>query len=86
MRILHVFKTYYPDSYGGIEQVIHEISAQSSPSFEHTLLTIGVCDQIQYEQQDKLRVIRLPKQGEFLSTPWAWGGLHQFKLAVAMRT
>lgn len=83
MRILHVFKTYYPDSYGGIEQVIHEISAQSSPSFEHTLLTIGVCDQIQYEQQDKLRVIRLPKQGEFLSTPWAWGGLHQFKLAVA---
>lgn len=83
MRILHVFKTYYPDSYGGVEQVIHEISAQATPLFEHTLLTIGACDQIQYKQQDKLRVIRLPKKGEFLSTPWAWGGLRQFKLAVA---
>lgn len=25
MRILHVYKTYYPDSYGGIEQVIYQL-------------------------------------------------------------
>lgn len=82
MRILHVFKTYYPDSFGGIEQVIHEISARSSPLFEHTLLTIGNCKVIQHERQEGLRVIRLPKQGELLSTPWARDGLRQFKLAV----
>ncbi|MBV8666486.1 MAG: glycosyltransferase family 4 protein [Burkholderiaceae bacterium] len=27
MRILHVFKTYYPDSVGGVEQVIRQLSA-----------------------------------------------------------
>jgi len=83
MQILHVFKTYYPDSYGGIEQVIHQISSQSSSSFEHTLLTVGICDQVQHEKYDNLHVIRLPKQGEFLSTPWSWSGLHHFKLAVS---
>lgn len=26
MRVLHVFKTYYPDSYGGVERTIHAIA------------------------------------------------------------
>ncbi|CDL19923.1 COG0438: Glycosyltransferase [Klebsiella pneumoniae IS53] len=26
MRVLHVYKTYYPDTYGGIEQVIYQLS------------------------------------------------------------
>ncbi|MEN3294300.1 MAG: hypothetical protein V7642_3553, partial [Burkholderiales bacterium] len=25
-RVLHVFKTYYPDSLGGVEQVIRQLS------------------------------------------------------------
>ncbi len=30
MRILHVFKTYYPDSFGGVEQVIRQLSAATT--------------------------------------------------------
>ncbi|CAG1022209.1 N-acetyl-alpha-D-glucosaminyl-diphospho-ditrans, octacis-undecaprenol 3-alpha-mannosyltransferase / rhamnosyltransferase [Methylococcales bacterium] len=30
MRILHFYRTYYPDSYGGIEQVIYQIASGSS--------------------------------------------------------
>ncbi|MBV8635996.1 MAG: glycosyltransferase [Burkholderiaceae bacterium] len=30
MRILHVFKTYYPDSFGGVEQVIRQLSAATA--------------------------------------------------------
>lgn len=30
MRVLHVFKTYYPDSFGGIEQVIHQIAQETA--------------------------------------------------------
>jgi hypothetical protein len=26
MKILHVYKTYYPDSYGGIEQAIRHLA------------------------------------------------------------
>ena len=26
MKILHFFKTYYPDSFGGVEQVIFQLS------------------------------------------------------------
>lgn len=32
MRVLHFFKTYFPDSHGGIEQVIHQI-ASASPKY-----------------------------------------------------
>jgi rhamnosyl/mannosyltransferase len=30
MRVLHVFKTYYPDSYGGVEQVIRQLSTAAT--------------------------------------------------------
>lgn len=29
MKVLHVFKTYYPDTYGGIEEVIYQLATQS---------------------------------------------------------
>ena len=31
MRVLHFFRTYYPDSYGGIEQVIFQLCEAMSP-------------------------------------------------------
>lgn len=31
MRVLHVFKTYYPDTQGGMEQVIHQIAQSTAP-------------------------------------------------------
>lgn len=41
MRILHFFKTYYPDSTGGIEQVIFQLCQGSGPNMEHDVLTLS---------------------------------------------
>lgn len=30
MRVLHVYKTYYPNTYGGIEQVIYQLCQGSA--------------------------------------------------------
>lgn len=30
MRVLHFYKTYYPDSFGGVEQVIFQLGRESS--------------------------------------------------------
>lgn len=30
MKVLHVFKTYYPDTYGGIEEVIYQLATHSA--------------------------------------------------------
>jgi rhamnosyl/mannosyltransferase len=41
MRVLHFFKTYYPDSLGGIEQVIRQMCASTSQlGIENEVLTL----------------------------------------------
>lgn len=41
MRILHFFKAYYPDTAGGIEQVIFQLCRGSAPEIETNVLTIS---------------------------------------------
>lgn len=42
MKIVHVFKTFYPETYGGIEEVIHKLaSASVELGHEVTVLTFG---------------------------------------------
>lgn len=41
MRILHLFKTYYPDSTGGIEQVIFQLCQGGGLGTKHEVLTLS---------------------------------------------
>lgn len=41
MRVLHVFKTYRPDSMGGIEQTIFQLCEACQPVVESTVLTLS---------------------------------------------
>lgn len=42
MRILHFYKTYYPDSYGGIEQVIYQLTeGNSNKDIESLVLSLS---------------------------------------------
>ncbi len=42
MKVLHFYKTYYPDSFGGVEQVIYQLSSGSSAfQIESTVLTLS---------------------------------------------
>jgi rhamnosyl/mannosyltransferase len=41
MKVLHVFKTYFPDTYGGIEQVIHSLASHTQTlGVENRVLTL----------------------------------------------
>lgn len=42
MKVLHVFKTYLPETYGGIERVIHSIATSTAElGIESTVLSLG---------------------------------------------
>lgn len=40
MNILHIFKTYYPETYGGIEQVIDTICSAHSKDYNFRVMTL----------------------------------------------
>lgn len=85
MRVLHVFKTYYPDSLGGIEQVIRQLCTATN--------RMGVSNQIfTLSRQAKATpllhdgattVIRAPMHLEIASTPMDWRAVSLFRAAAA---
>ena len=71
MRILHVYKTYYPDSFGGIEQVIRQLCiATGRLGVENEVLTLT-------------RELR-PDEGQPNSVPLIFEGnkVHRVKLDI----
>lgn len=71
MKVLHFFKTYYPDTFGGIEQVIFQIcEGAHSYGVESSVLTVtdgkpGVRSVAGHN------VVALKKNFELLSTPFS---------------
>ncbi|CDZ78816.1 Glycogen synthase [Legionella massiliensis] len=41
MKILHVYKTFLNDNFGGVEQVIAQIACNPKTDFQHTILSIS---------------------------------------------
>jgi glycosyltransferase involved in cell wall biosynthesis len=84
MRVLHVFKTYYPDSFGGIEQVIRQLSASTAH--------MGVATQIftlsrqatttPVLHDGATMVIRAQTNLDLASTPMSYKALPIFRDAV----
>ncbi len=85
MKILHVFKTYYPDSMGGVEAVIRQLTAATTP--------MGVSNRIftlswQANRQASLRegsveIVRAQTHLEVASTPISLSALRMFRDEVA---
>ena len=84
LRVLHVFKTYYPDTYGGVEQVIRQLTSVTSG--------MGVANQIfTLSRKSGLtpvlfdgatKIIRSPVDIEFASTPMSLRALANFRAAA----
>jgi glycosyltransferase involved in cell wall biosynthesis len=88
MKILHVFKTYYPDSFGGVEQVIRQLSnATAQMGVSNQIFTLsrhaGVTPLL-YDGETP--VIRAPVHLEIASTPMSYRALPLFRKAVAQAT
>ncbi|MBA2655637.1 MAG: glycosyltransferase [Tatlockia sp.] len=41
MKILHVYKTFFSDNFGGVEQVIAQIACHQKSTFQHTVLSLA---------------------------------------------
>lgn len=82
MRILHIYKTYLPDSFGGVEQVIAQLTKATAPlGLESRLLTVSsnaVNDQIA-----GLEVIRAPMHLNYASCPISFQFQSSFQEQVA---
>lgn len=68
MRILHVFKDYYPPTRGGIENHIHDV-VHSLDEFEFAVLTSSRSREQVVEVDDGVRVVRAAEYGRPTSTP-----------------
>lgn len=66
IRVLHVYKTAYPRSYGGVEAVIHQLCTGYHPNFEAQVLTLGEEDQTVYH--DGIKITQCKQLFEIAST------------------
>lgn len=67
MRVLHVFKDYFPPTRGGIEQHINEL-VHLLPDFEQSVLTSSRSKKFVVDDDQGVRVIRAPELGRPAST------------------
>jgi glycosyltransferase involved in cell wall biosynthesis len=84
MRVLHVFKIYYPDSFGGVEQVIRQLSAATSQlGLSNRVFTLSRQAEITPLLHDgATSVIRGKTQFEIASTPMSFSAISLFREEV----
>ncbi len=84
MKVLHFYRTYYPDSFGGVEQVIRQMVAGSARlGIDAEILTLTRDKQnleIEYEGRP---VHRAPLDLEIASAGFSWSALTRFKQLAA---
>jgi rhamnosyl/mannosyltransferase len=68
MRVLHVFKDFFPPTRGGVEQHVADI-CRSLPGFEFAVLTSARSRQRNVDDVDGVRVVRSPEYARPCSTP-----------------
>lgn len=80
-RILHIYKSYFPDTVGGVEETIKNIvDATQGDTLEHTVLTLS--DDFKDEQVGKARVIRFPTTFSLSSCPVSAALLFKYRSLV----
>ena len=83
LKVLHFYKTYYPDTFGGIEQVIYQLSESASAhGVESTVLTLSRRGNIEDERIDSQHVFYSKTNFEIASTPFSISCLSKFKQLV----
>jgi len=76
-KILHVFKTYFPDTHGGVEQVIKSICTSTAPlGFKNSIVTLSPHPGT--EIVDNTAIIRHPRNLNIASCPMGIKFARQF--------
>ncbi|CDG46875.1 glycosyltransferase family 4 protein [Serratia symbiotica] len=84
LQVLHFYKTYYPDSFGGIEQVIFQLSeAGVRHQIESTILSLSTRGDIDNERVGKHVAYYAACDFEVASTPFSTSAISKFKALAA---
>ncbi|MGL6243823.1 glycosyltransferase family 4 protein [Pseudomonas sp.] len=84
MRVLHFFKTYLPDSVGGIEQVIFQLCESGAQhGVESQVLTLSADPTPPVVQLGQHQVHRARLDIQFASTGFSWSVFKQFRELAA---
>lgn len=84
MRVLHVYKTYFPDSMGGIEQVLLQLTqGLSARGAQNRLLVLSPDAQPEVVVRQEATVYRYPITAQLASNPVSWKAWKHFREHVA---
>lgn len=80
INVLHCYKTYYPDTFGGIEQVIYQLAEGGvKASVASTVFTHSPAFSEQVTTLDNHTIHRIKTTCEFASTPFSLSAVAEFK-------
>ena len=80
MRVLHVLKTFFPDTYGGIEQVVHTLASHTQPlGVENRVLVLTPVEPRRGIEPAGYEVIRYKRDLYVASTGFSISLLANFK-------
>src|SRR5439155_24315991 len=68
MRVLHVFKDYFPPTHGGIEHLIHQIT-HGMKGVDFSVVTSSRSQRLIEEDDDGVHVVRAAEFGRIGSAP-----------------
>ena len=84
MKVLHFYRTYYPDSFGGVEQVIRQmVVACGRLGITGEVLTLTRESQDFELEFEGHAVHRVPLTVEIASTGFSWSAFSRFKALAA---
>lgn len=80
LKVLHFYKTYYPDTFGGIEQVIYQLSESGAEyDVESTVLSLSKRGDMNNQKIGVQRVFYAKTNFEVASTPFSLSCIKKFK-------
>lgn len=80
LKVLHFYKTYYPDTFGGVEQVIYQLSESGTQyGIESTVLSLSNRGNIDNQKIGSHQVFYSKTNFEIASTPFSLKCLSKFK-------
>lgn len=84
IKVLHCYKTYYPDTLGGIEQVIYQLSEGGFPvGIQSTVFTLSPSGKSSLSSLENHTIYSVKTQCEFASTPFSIKAIAEFRQLAA---
>ncbi|MDX1735879.1 MAG: glycosyltransferase, partial [Halioglobus sp.] len=80
MKVLHVYRTYFPDSQGGVQEAIRQIARSTlAHGVENRVFTLSEEPVPAQIQSDEAGIVRVKQHFEIASCGFALSGLNEFR-------